>query len=205
LPQAFPKGRSYQLPVPFLASRPRRDALAILNAWSYRAADQNLQRAAVRKLTVSEFVMLGWGSALSQTEISSMKKTYRGGCHCGAVRFEADIDLSAGTFKCNCTICTKTRFWPAIVTPEDFRLLAGESELTEYRFNTRKNLHLFCKHCGVRSFGIGDLPEAGGKIYGVNVMCLDDVDINELMSAPVTYVDGRNDRWQVPPAEIRHL
>lgn len=131
-------------------------------------------------------------------------KTYHGSCHCGAVRFEADLDLNQGTLRCNCSICMKMRFWPVIVKPGAFRLLSGEADLTTYRFNTRINLHPFCKHCGVHPFGTGNSP-SWGDFCAVNVSCLDDVSDHELANAPVTYVDGRNDHWHCPPAEIRHL
>ncbi|MGH8051241.1 MAG: GFA family protein [Arenimonas sp.] len=133
-----------------------------------------------------------------------MLKTYHGSCHCGAVRFEADIDFTQTTYRCNCSVCTKTRFWAAVAKPEAFRLLGGESELTEYLFNTKKNQHFFCKHCGVRSFGVGNSPDVG-KMVGVSVNCLDDASPEELIKAPIIYVDGRHDLWHLPPDEIRHL
>ena len=133
-----------------------------------------------------------------------MMKTYHGSCHCGAVRFEADVDLGQGTLRCNCSICIKIRFWPAIVKPESFRLLSGEADLTRYQFNTKTDTHLFCRHCGVRSFGTGTSPR-WGAFYAVNVTCLDDVSVDELVNAPITYLDGRNDNWHTAPAEIGHL
>lgn len=126
-----------------------------------------------------------------------MLKTYHGSCHCGAVTFEADLDLTQSTYRCNCSICRRTRFWPAVAREGGFRLLSGEGELTKYLFNRRKNEHWFCRHCGVRAFGVGTETPIG-KMYGVNLGCLDDVSDEELSRLPITYIDGRNDRHGAP-------
>jgi hypothetical protein len=135
-----------------------------------------------------------------------MRKTYRGNCHCGAVRFEADLDISAGTGKCNCSLCTKMRLWTVQARPEAFRLIAGETDLVDYQGKNKVAHHLFCKHCGVRAFEWVDVPNmAGAKYFNINVACLDGLDIDELMAAPVTYFDGLNNDWGSTPREIRHL
>jgi hypothetical protein len=135
-----------------------------------------------------------------------MLKTYTGGCHCGAVRFEVDVDISAGTGKCNCTFCTKARLWSVDAKPEVFRLLCDETSIVDYQLTNMVAHHTFCRTCGIRPFEWVDVPNmTGAKYYNINVACLDGVDVDELMAAPVTYYDGLHDDWGSTPAEVRHL
>jgi hypothetical protein len=133
-----------------------------------------------------------------------MLKTYRGSCHCGAVRFEADLDLTQPTFRCNCSICRRNRFWPAVAREGGLRLLAGGEKLTQYLFNSKKNEHYFCSVCGVRPYGVGTETPIG-RMYGVNLGCLEGITEEELSRLPITYVDGMHDRWQSAPEYTAHL
>ncbi len=117
-----------------------------------------------------------------------MKKTYQGSCHCGAVRFEAGLDLDAGTGRCNCSFCAKSRYWGAIVKPEDFRLVSGDEALGDYQFGSMQAHHCFCKTCGMPTVGRGDIEEIGGAYYSVSVACLDGIDQAELAEVPVRYM-----------------
>ena len=133
-----------------------------------------------------------------------MKKTYTGGCHCGAVRYEADIDLSEGTVRCNCSMCTKSRAWLVGIGSDDFRLLQGQEMLSDYQFNRNNIHHLFCRNCGVKSFGRSNVGPDGKGMVAIMLNCVDMTDA-ELAALPIVYVDGRNDDFKKTPAETRHL
>jgi hypothetical protein len=133
-----------------------------------------------------------------------MKRTYQGSCHCGAVRYEADVDLSQATGKCNCSICFKSRAWMAFIPAADFRLLDGESSLRDYQFGRKTIHHRFCATCGVRPFADGADPQ-GNPLYAIRVNCLDGVEPRELVDAPVKYVNMLHDDFASTPAETRHL
>ena len=136
-------------------------------------------------------------------------KTYDGSCHCGAVKYQADVDLSKGTLRCNCSLCKKSRAWFAFVTPDHFRLDSGEDAMADYQWTPPgkpgPNLHYrFCKTCGVRAFATGRDPKAGPMV-AIAVATLEGADAEELARS-VRFVDGRHDAFgQAPPENSASL
>jgi hypothetical protein len=116
-----------------------------------------------------------------------MPKTYKGGCHCGRVRFRVTAELTRVT-RCNCSLCTKKGFLHLIVPPEQFELLSGRDDLATYRFNTKTARHTFCKVCGIQPFYT---PRSDPDKIDVNVRCLDDIDLAAIAVRPF---DGKN--WE---------
>jgi len=114
-------------------------------------------------------------------------KTYQGGCHCGAVRYETTADLTQ-VISCNCSICQKRGLLLTFVGADAFRLLSGEDATSDYQFGHKVVHHLFCRTCGVESFARGSQPD-GTAMVAVNVRCLDDVDLDAIKPAPF---DGKS-------------
>ncbi|MBV9930904.1 MAG: GFA family protein [Alphaproteobacteria bacterium] len=120
--------------------------------------------------------------------------TISGGCHCRAVRFEADVPRAVEALSCNCSICAATGFLHLIVPHGDFRLLSGEDALTSYRFGTGAANHLFCAVCGIKSFY---QPRSHPHAWSVNVNALDEPGS---LVVTVTPFDGRN--WEQAKAAL---
>lgn len=111
-----------------------------------------------------------------------------GGCHCGAVRFEAEVEQAPELLDCNCSICSATGYLHLIVPHSQFQLLSGANALTSYRFGTGKAEHLFCEVCGIKSFY---QPRSHPDAWSVHFRCIDDV---SQLSPNIVRFDGRN--WE---------
>lgn len=128
----------------------------------------------------------------------SAERAWRaGGCHCGAVRFEAELDAVVEAQTCNCSMCEKTGFVHVIVPENRFRLTQGSEALTTYTFNTQVARHLFCSVCGVKSFY---RPRSNPDGWSVNARCLDDA---EGLDVRIEAFDGRN--WEANAHSLAHL
>ncbi len=82
-------------------------------------------------------------------------------------------------------MCVKKNAVMYKVHESAFRLLKGEDKLALYQWNTRVAQHYFCSACGIYTF---HRKRAAPNHYGVNVHCLDGVDVS---AVPVRLVDGK--------------
>jgi hypothetical protein len=113
----------------------------------------------------------------------SSTTNYAGSCHCGAVAYRVDLDLTKPVMSCNCSICRRVGSLLAFVPPGAFQLENGEDALTDYQFNRHNIHHLFCKTCGIKSFARGTGPD-GNPMVAINVRCLHEVEPDTLTVRP---------------------
>jgi hypothetical protein len=123
--------------------------------------------------------------------------THRGGCHCRRVRFEVDAPAQLDVLDCNCSICRMSGFLHLIVPAMRFRLVAGADALSEYTFNTGAARHLFCRHCGIKSFYV---PRSHPDGFDINARCLDEGTVTGMTIA--LFDDNNRD---AATAAIAHL
>ena len=123
--------------------------------------------------------------------------THKGGCHCGAVRFEVIAPKDLEVFECNCSICSKSGYLHLIVPASRFSLIEGSDVLTTYTFNTAVAKHTFCKICGIKAFYI---PRSNPDGFSVNARCLDKESINRIN---IEHFNGKN--WEDNCEKLKHL
>jgi len=97
--------------------------------------------------------------------------------------------------ECDCSICRKSGYLHLIVPAGRFKLQSGAESLTTYSFNTHTAKHLFCSHCGVKSFYI---PRSHPDGISVNARCIES---NTVDSMTVKPFNGRD--WEKGRAEYR--
>jgi hypothetical protein len=117
-----------------------------------------------------------------------MTQTYFGGCQCGKVRYEVQLDIGE-VLACNCSRCGRLGSLLAFAPATRFKLLSGDVDLTKFEFNQHTIQHQFCSTCGIQSFAIGTHPKTGAKMAAINVRCVDGVDADALK---VKKVDGKS-------------
>jgi hypothetical protein len=115
-------------------------------------------------------------------------RTYRGSCHCGAVRFAFRSEEITSGARCNCSLCSRrgavvsSRYYAA----EEIEEIVGKETLTVYLWGDRMMNHYFCPRCGV--FPFSDVIEPPAR-YRINLGCVEDLDP---LALDVTVLDGRS-------------
>jgi hypothetical protein len=126
--------------------------------------------------------------------------TYHGSCHCGAVTFRIEGEITA-SYTCDCSLCRKKNALMAKIPQDWLTITSGEDKLSLYQWNTRVAKHYFCSACGIYPF---HRKRSDPTEYGVNLHCLDDFDPLSLPTklgkgkGMTLVADGARDVWPGP-------
>lgn len=112
--------------------------------------------------------------------------SYKGRCHCGAVRFTFSGPEIHRGLRCNCSLCRRKGALMSdfVVAPEDIEIVAAPGALATYTFGSKVAKHHFCARCGVYPFH-QTLRKPGH--YRVNLGCVEGIDATTL---PFDIFDG---------------
>ena len=114
--------------------------------------------------------------------------THTGSCHCGGIKYEADVDLKTA-LECNCSLCYK-RGAPLTFMPKaNLKLLTPDANASTYTFKKHAIRHRFCANCGVHVFGEATDPKSGEAMVALNLRTIDGLDLESLQ---VHHYDGRS-------------
>ena len=108
---------------------------------------------------------------------------HSGSCHCGAIRFTLNCELTELT-TCDCSLCVKRNALMTKVPAAALSIEQGHDHLATYEWNSRKAKHHFCKRCGIYVF---HRKRAAPDHFGVNIFCLDGFNVASL---PVRATEG---------------
>lgn len=111
-----------------------------------------------------------------------------GQCHCGAVKFEATLAGGfASALRCTCSLCRMRGAVVLLASLGDFRIVEGDDNLAEYRFNTGAARHFFCRTCGIYTH---HQRRFDPRQYALNVACISGLSPFDFKEVRV--VDGVN-------------
>ncbi|SAI70388.1 Uncharacterized conserved protein [Bordetella ansorpii] len=119
---------------------------------------------------------------------------YQGSCHCGACRFEVELEPDHVRC-CNCSVCRRRGALIHRVPASALRLLTPLADLKVYEWGSRTGRDYFCGVCGILPFRKPSAPTPAERAAGmtpfegwaINVRCLEGID---LAAIPVKRVDG---------------
>ena len=105
--------------------------------------------------------------------MNAKRKQHYAACHCGSVQFRIRLTDEFNTIRrCSCSYCRMRGAIAVSAQLSDIEFVAGEDNLTLYRFNTETAKHYFCKTCGIYTH---HQRRSNPSQFGVNVACIDNI------------------------------